>query len=143
MKFLVIVDDYNSCIQPMISTYKLCFSDVPLVDRFKIENRNCSVHMTWLEHKIYVSCVRLKGLRVFDDHAPFKEIPGGIGITGLRDVSAMSASLSTRSIFISDTNGRCLWKIQIPQKEAKRFPLKYDPWMLSATRDDETVCYQG
>ena len=97
------------------------------------------MYMTWLEHKIYVSCGSVKRLRVFHDHAPFKELPGGIEMEGLRNALAMSASLSTRSIFFSDPYGRCLWKIQIPQNEVKRFPLKYDPWIMSVTRDDELL----
>ena len=124
----------------LMNQCNLWFSDVPLVDQFKIrvDNRT-DEYMTWLESKIYVSFWNLKLLRVFDDHAPFKELPEGIKIEGLRDLSSMSASLSTRSIFLSDFYGRCIWKIQIPQYDVKRLPLKNYPTKLSVTRDDELL----
>ena len=52
----------------------------------------------------------------------------------------MAASVSTRSIFFSDPFERCIWKLQIPKNEMKRFPVSHRPIMpfrLSVGQDDE------
>ena len=98
--------------------------------------------MTWLENKLYVLCDNanpdnVRRLRVFADHAPYEELPEGIVLEGIKEACGMAASVSTRAIFFCEPFKQCIWKLQIPNNEMKRFPVRFMPFRLSVGQDDE------
>ena len=48
-------------------------------------------------------------------------------------------SQSNRSIFISDFDNKCIWRIQMPNKEISRWEIDGRPWGLSINSSDELI----
>ena len=125
-------------------------SDIPLHDQFNLNaGGKTDTRVAWLENKLYVLCDNVNAshdplldnvsrLRVFADHAPYEElIPEGIVLGGIKSALGMAASVSTRSIFFCEPYERCIWKLQIPKNEMKRFSVRFMPLRLSVGQDDE------
>ena len=99
-----------------------------------------NAHVAWLDNKIYIAHYGMEGVRVFNDHTPFTELPERIRIKDLFLPFGMVASTISNSIFIGDFC--CIWKIQLPDNKLSKLSSKlvnYDPEHLSITPDNELL----
>ena len=116
------------------------FPDIPLIEQFRLRRvSKPDIEIAWLENKIYVAYVGIKRVRVFADQAPFNELPEGIEIKELDFVHGMTASASTRSLFISDNTRCCVWAIELPNNVLKHIEVRFCPSHMSITPDDELL----
>ena len=95
--------------------------------------------IAWLENKLYVAHPGESCVRVYADRAPYEELEETIVIEGMKDPWRMTASAGTRSIFIGDKKSKCLWKIQMPEKELSRWELGGEPSDLLITPNGELL----
>ena len=114
------------------------FLDIPLIEQFR-RLSNPDIEIAWLENKIYVTYVGIKRVRVFADQAPFNELPEGIEIKELDCVYGMTASASTRSLFLSDNMHSCVWVIELPNNVLKHIEVRFCPSHMSITPGDELL----
>ena len=107
----------------------------------KEETKESSVDgVTWLENKIYVVCRESNRVHVFPDQEPFDELKEEeIKIEGMNDPWDMSASKVSRSMFISDPDDRCVWRVQMPGGGISRWEMDGTPGSLSITSSDELI----
>ena len=96
--------------------------------------------VTWFENKIYVVCRGSNRVHVFPDQEPFDELKEEeIKIEGMKDPEDMSASKVSRSMFISDSGDRCLWRVQMSGGGISRWEMDGTPGSLSITSSDELI----
>ena len=87
-------------------------------------NRKQVVGVAWLEGKIYVITNESNTVHVYPDHPSLdRSKHGTILLKGMKNPRDMVASKLSRSIFISDQDNRCLWKIQMPGREISRWDI--------------------
>ena len=56
---------------------------------------------------------------------------GKIELKGMKNPEDMASSKLSRSIFISDRENRCLWRIQMLGREISRWKVDGEPWRMS------------
>ena len=96
-------------------------SEIPLVERFELQDSGeRHIIIAWLENKFYVTYSRSSTVQVFADRAPFEELEEPFEVPDMGDPGSSVASADTRSIFFSEDNARCIWRIQMPEKELTR-----------------------
>ena len=124
-----------------ITDSQIVFLDIPLVEQFRLRRVTKErIEIAWLENKIYVTYFGIKRVRVFSDQVPFNELPEGIEIKELLFARGMAASATTRSLFISDSLGCCVWKIEFPNNILKCYHcFLLVPTLISITPDDELL----
>ena len=114
--------------------------DLQLIKRFKVAKESSVGGVTWLENKIYVVCRKSNKVHVFQDQEPFDEVEEErIQIEGMADPWDISASQVSRTIFISDNDNRCLWKVHVPDGTLSRWEMDGRPETLSITPSDELL----
>ena len=122
------------------------FADLQLVGSFGVgEQRqdNYDRGVTWMENKIYVVGRGSNRVHVFRDQEPFDELnEEEIKIKGMKRPRDVSASKTSRSIFISDHGDRCLWKVQMPGGKISRCRMDGTPRSISITSSDELIVVQ-
>ena len=132
----------------------LCFSEVGLIGRIAIrkasrglvglfrKEKNEVYGVAWLENKIYVVCGHSNRVHVYPDREPFDELKDeGIQIREMKEPWDMAASGVSRSIFISDSDNQCIWRIQMPSKEISRWKIDGWPHGLSINSSDELIVF--
>ena len=96
--------------------------------------------VAWLENKIYVVYGGSNRVHVFPDQAPFDELKDDrIEIKEMEVPYDMAASRVCRSMFISDFDNRCIWRIQMPSKKISRWEIDGRPSGLSVNSSDELI----
>ena len=66
---------------------------------------------------------------------------GNIELEGMKDPRDMVASKLSRSIFISEPDNRCLWRIQMPGREISRWEVDGTPYRMSISSSDVLVVH--
>ena len=100
--------------------------------------------VAWLENKIYVVCCGSNLVHVYPDKKPFDELKDErIEIKEMKRPWDMAASGVSRSIFISDRDNLCIWRIQMPSKEISRWEIDGVPCGLSINSSDELIVGVG
>ena len=98
------------------------------------------IGVAWLENKIYVVSQASNVLHVLQDRETGEESEEEtMEVVGMKDPRDMTASKVSRSIFISDYANRCLWKMQLPNKEQRRVNVDGIPHRMSITPLDVLV----
>ena len=121
------------------------FPDMELDGRIKIKAESGFggvAGVTWLENKIYVVCWESNRIFVFSDQKPFDRLEKDeIEIKEMKNPWDITASRGRRSIFISDWDeaSKCLWKIQMEDKQVSRWKMDGSPYGLSITSSDELL----
>ena len=96
--------------------------------------------VAWLENTIYVVCKDSNLVHVYLDKEPFDEKKKDrIKVKDIINPYDMAASGVNRSIFISDVDSRCVWRIQMPNREISRWKIDGWPWGLSINSSDELI----
>ena len=124
MSLIIIIILYNYCLYFVL-------------DDGVYDENETDAQVAWLGNKIYITHYDMRGVRVFTDHPPFKELPERINIKKLFLPCGMVASTLSTSIFISDRF--CIWKIQLPENKLSRVRVHSDIDHLSITPDNELL----
>ena len=79
-------------------------------------------------------------MHLFQDQEPFNELENGrIIVEGMADPWNISASKVSRTIFISDNDNRCLWKVHTSDGTMSRWKMEGRPETLSITPSKELL----
>ena len=119
--------------------------DVQLIGTLTMKEVSSYVYgVAWLENKIYVVCKESNLVHVYPDEEPFDELKDDrIEIKEMKHPYDMAASGVSRSIFISDFDNRCIWRIQMPSKKISRWKISGEPCGLSINSSDELIVVVG
>ena len=92
----------------------------------------------WLENRIYVTSQKSNIVQVFQEGLKIKQIK----LKGMKDPQDIIASQLSRSVFISDSENRCIWMIQMPGKRLTRWEIDGVPRNMSISSSDVLiVCF--
>ena len=98
--------------------------DVQLIRTLTKEGSSPVFGVAWLENKIYVVCHDSHRVHVYPAQEPFDELKDDrIEIKEMKGPLDMAASGVSRSVFISDNDNRCIWRIQMPSREISRWKI--------------------
>ena len=116
------------------------FLEIQLSEEINPTNTNQVVGVAWLEENIYVV---YRSSNIVSVHPGQESIVGSKDgnnkLKGMKDPYDMVASKLSRSIFISDRDNRCLWRIQMPGREISRWEVDGEPWRMSISSSDVLV----
>ena len=120
------------------------FPEIQLSKKINQTNTNLVMGVAWLEGNIYVVC---RSSNIVYAHPDQESIDGSevgnIELEGMMKPRDMVASKLSRSIFISDDDGRCLWRIQMPGREITRRDVDGEPWSMSISSSDVLAVHVG
>ena len=137
--------DLICCIQHsiLICCYIISFFlEVQLSKNIDTTNMNLVAGVAWLEENIYVVHESSNIVYVYpDQESIYGSKDGNIELKGMKDPLDMVASKRSRSIFISDRDNRCLWRIQMPGKEVSRCEVDGEPYRMSISSSDVLVVH--
>ena len=135
--------DLVCCIQHsiLICCYIISFFlEIQLSKGINSTNTNRVMGVAWLEENIYVVHGSSNIVYVHPDQESIDgSKDGNIELKGMKDPWDMVASKLSRSIFISDNDNRCLWRIQIPGREISRWEVDGRPYNMSISSSDVLV----
>ena len=93
-----------------------------------------------LENRIYVVCSESPKVHIYSDQKQVGDSKDEeIEIKEMNSPQDMAASKESRSLFISDLDNRCLWRIRMPWKETSRLETQGRPRGLSINAADELL----
>ena len=116
------------------------FLEIQLSKKINPTNTNPVMGVAWLEENIYVVYKSSNIVYVHPDQESIDgSKDGNIELKGMKDPWDMMASKLSRSIFISDLDNRCLWRIQMPGREISRWEVDGTPWTMSISSSDVLV----
>ena len=118
------------------------FLEIQLSKEINRTNTNGVMGVAWLEENIYV--VRGPSNIVYvhpDQESIDGSKDGNIELKGMKDPWDMVASKLSRSIFISDSDNRYLWRIQMPGREISRWKVDGTPFRMSISSSDVLVVH--
>ena len=96
--------------------------------------------VTWFSDKIYVVCRGSNRVHVFQDQEPYTEMKEEeIKIKEMIQPMDITASKVSRSVFISDRDKKCLFKVCMPGGGISRHGMDGNPGRLSTTSADELI----
>ena len=105
-------------------------------------NHNVVMGVAWLEENIYVVYRYYNIVYVHpDQESTDGSTDGNIELKGMKYPCDMVASKLSRSIFISDHDNRCLWRIQMPGREISRWEVDGRPYEMSISSSDVLVVH--
>ena len=96
--------------------------------------------LAWLEGEIYVITKDSNTVHVYPDLEPldgFEE--DNIKLEGMKKPWDMAVSKLSRSVFISDRDNRCLWRIQMPGRKISRWEVALMPCTMSTSSSDMLI----
>ena len=135
--------DLLCCIQHsiLICCYIISFFlEIQLSKEINRTNTNEVSGVAWLEENIYVIYKSSNIVYVHPDQESIDgSKDGNIELEGMKDPWDMVASKLSRSIFISDRDNRCLWRIQMPGREISRWEMDREPGKMSISSSDVLV----
>ena len=98
------------------------------------------IGLAWLEENIYIIYGLSNIVYVHPDQESIDGLKdGNIELKEMKNSQDMVASKLSRSIFISDSGNRCLWRIQNPRREISRWGVDGKPSKLSISSSDVLV----
>ena len=104
-----------------------------------IHIKNKSVRgLAWLDGSIYLVTHLSNIVLVYPDNESLEDSTD-IKLNRMEAPSDMAASKLSRSIFICDQGKRCIWKIQLPDREISRRKIGGDPYNMSMSSEDVLV----
>ena len=105
-------------------------ADIGLVAR-RVEVGDGLCGLARLENKIFVALKESKTIFAFWEKRPFIRMEHeNIEIQGLKDPRDLAASIVDTSLFVSDPDSKCLWKVRVPDKKVSKVEIDGEPHKL-------------
>ena len=106
-------------------------ADIGLVAR-RVEVGDGLCGLARLENKIFVTLKESKTIFAFWEKRPFIRMEHeNIEIQGLKDPRDLAASIVDTSLFVSDPDSKCLWKVRVPDKKVSKVEMRLSQKIVS------------